>query len=77
MIIINGRNFIKPIVDLTKQVHFVHYINRGLLYGYNTDKSVFYLCEGNTLETTVKKILFEHNSFEEVQKEYYKQRENY
>ena len=66
--------FYSPIKDDTGKVYLMRYCNNGLSYGlsYPGGEQKFFLCSSPTLSAEIKRIISEHNSFEELRTAFFK-----
>jgi len=73
----NINQFYTPTKDATGRAYLMSYRNNGLSYAISgpTDTKYF-LCSSPTLSSEIKEIISEHESYEEMKKAFFNEREN-
>jgi 5-deoxy-D-glucuronate isomerase len=73
----NIKEFYTPTKDRTGRVYLMSYRNNGLSYAITGQTETKYLlCESPTLSSEIKSIISEHESYEEMRKAFFNEREN-
>lgn len=73
----NINEFYTPTKDRTGKVYLMSYRNNGLSYAITGPTETKYLlCESPTLSSEIRSIISEHESYEEMRKAFFNEREN-